>query len=244
MRSSRSLIVIVAVLAVLCMSAVSKAEVITLQATQYGTHGAYAAYTANSLSSTLGKGKQLYLKYDLSSIQASIDAGNVIVSAKLVYQHYTENNGWLTQGAAEVVQATVDPTTDTSGGSADAIHAALINNSTEVMQGINLTFTNEVVTDLGYNGAFLAGGYGGAQSVNVLAIVNSWLGGAANYGLGIDTVVAGWTTNLGQHHLGNYVFTNTIPYLEITMAPAPEPMTMGLLAVGGIAALLRRRRKA
>jgi hypothetical protein len=110
-----------------------------------------------------------------------------------------------------------------------------------VMQGINLTFTNEVVTDLGWDGAFMAGGYGGLQSVDVLAIVNSWLGGAANYGLGIDTVVAGYTTNLGQHHLGNYVYKSTMPYLEITME-APEPMTMGLLAVGGIAALLRRRR--
>jgi opacity protein-like surface antigen len=241
MRSSRSLVVIAAVLAVLCMSAVSKAEVITLQATQYGSHGAYAVYTANSLASTLGKGKQLYLKYDLSSIQASIDAGNVVIGAKLIYMRKSDTS-FLIQGAAEVVQATVDPTTDTSKSSSDPTHAALINNSTEVMQGINLTFTNEVVTDLGWEGEFMAGGYGGLQSVDVLAIINSWLGGAANYGLGIDTVVAGYTTGLAQHHLGNYVYTNTMPYLEITMTP--EPMTMGLLAVGGIAALLRRRRMA
>jgi hypothetical protein len=239
MRSSR---VLVAVIAVLCLASLSNADIITLQPTQYGTHGAYAKYTANSLSDTLGKGKQLYLKYDLSAIQASIAAGNVVSSAKLVYQHYTDNSYWTIQGAAEVVQATVDPTTDTSGSSSDPIHAALINNSGEVMRGINLTFTNEVVTNLGYEGADLPGGYGGAQKVDVLAIVNSWLGGAANYGLGIDTVVAGYTTQLAQHHFANYVNASNIPYLEITMVPAPEPMTIGLLVVGGIATLLRRRK--
>jgi hypothetical protein len=243
MKSSKSLIVIAAVLVVLCMSAVSKAGIITLQPAQYGTHGAYAVYTANSLTDTLGKGKQLYLKYDLSSVASAIAAGESIVSAKLVYMRKSDTD-FLIQGAAEVVQATVDPTTDTSGSSSDPIHAALIGNNTEVMGGINLTFTNEVVTDLGWEGESMPGGYGGLQSVDVLAIVNSWLGGAANYGLGIDTVVAGFTTKLDQHHLGNYVSTNTMPYLEITTAPIPEPLTMSLLAVGGIAALIRRRRMA
>jgi hypothetical protein len=235
MKCSR---VLVAVLAVLCLASMSNAAIITLQPTQVGNHGAYGIY-ANGVTN-VGGGKQLYLKYDLSSIQASIDAGNVIVSAKLVYQR--DSASFVAQGGAEVVQATIDPTTDTSGSSANAIHAALINNATEVMQGINLTFSSEVVTDLGWKGTSLEGGYGGAQSVDVLAIVNSWLGGAANYGLGFDTIYAGYTTNLSQHHLYNYVTTSSIPYLEIEMAPAPEPMTIGLLAIGGIATLLRRRR--
>jgi hypothetical protein len=51
-----------------------------------------------------------------------------------------------------------------------------------------------------------------------------------------------WAGNDG--YSGNVVENFTINGMTLNYTPAPEPMTMGLLVIGGIATLLRRRRSA
>jgi hypothetical protein len=230
MKSSR---VLAAVLAVLCLSAVSNATVITLTNTSYGKFTTVASsYTANSLSDLLCYYRFLNVKYDLTALSADLANGNVIVSATLYYKRGNVGQAYeTTQATVTVAQSSVDPATTTSANWSSLVTGS---NPNFVLQGVNVVSAAEVVTGYqNYNNLPLEGGYAGLQSIDITAIANSWASGADNYGINMASTLS--VENLQG---------NNLPYIVITTAPAPEPMTMGLLAVGGITALLRRRSKA
>jgi hypothetical protein len=228
MKCSRGLVV--AILAVLCLAAVSNAATITLTATSYGKFDSYAShgYTANTLDGLLCSYRYLNVKYDLSSIIAEVQAGKIeITSATLYYKRgYTGDD--TAQATITVAQAAVDPVTATS-----ANWASLVTNS-GLLQGVNVVLAPEVVTGYAnYHNLPYEGGYAGLQSIDITTIVDSWASGAANYGVDI-------ASSLEIESLTDFGQDNALPYLVITYESVPEPVTMGLLVVGGIAALLRR----
>jgi hypothetical protein len=84
-------------------------------------------------------------------------------------------------------------------------------------------------------------------SLDITSLVQNWVNGTqSNFGLilvsgdptGADT--SGENGNTGIYDIPSSEGAANQPYLEITAIP--EPVTMSLLAVGGIAALLRRRK--
>ena len=232
MKSSR-VPVLVAVLAVLCLSAVSNASVITLTSSSYGEFNTHASYgytaTGNLVSANvLSYYTFINLKYDLTALSADLANGNVIVSATLYYKRGYVGTYETTQATVTVAQSSVDPTTATSANWSSLVTGT---NPNFVLQGVNIVSAAEVVTGYqNYNNQALAGGYAGQQSIDITAIVSSWASSAANYGINMAS-----TLSLERFQNGE------VPYIVITTAPAPEPATIGLLAIGGIATLLRRR---
>jgi hypothetical protein len=215
MRSSmRGLVV--AVLAVLCLATLANASVITLTYASAGRFNDYAGYSASGAFeyNVPADQKYLVLIYDLSSVVADLATGNTLVSAKLFYRH----NSGATLDTLYVAQAAADTSTIT-----------LSNYSTWLTQlgGDATTLTGTNICNNTDDGTT------GIKSVDVTAIVQSWLGGAANWGVNI-----GSSSSSDELIGGSNPF---IPYIEVTTA-SPEPATMGLLAIGGIATLLRRRK--
>ena len=228
MKSSR--VLVVAVLAVLCLATVSNATVITLTNTSYGKFSTANGYTyePNTLSDLLGSYRFLNVKYDLSAVISDLAAGNTIVSATLYYERGYTGGHEVAQATVTVAQSPEDPVTETTFW--NLVHK----NSSDVcvLQGANVISAADVVTGYDNTGAAYEGARAGLQSIDITAIVESWTSGSANYGVNIGTSLD-WEALLNSE----------LPYIVVTTA-APEPMTMGLLAVGGIAALLRRRRMA
>jgi len=78
-------------------------------------------------------------------------------------------------------------------------------------------------------------------SWDVTDIVNDWYTGALpNYGFLLRD--GAWADNETRSNFSSAETSNTgdLPFLKITYEPVPEPATMGLVALGGLA-LLRRR---
>jgi hypothetical protein len=224
MKCSR---VLIAVLAVLCLATVSSASVIsstdglittstvTVTAGTYGKMGlpSNSYYQAGLVGNAFGPVKAYAGSYDVSSIIADVQAGNSeIVSAYLVY-----NDILTTSATVRVVQLAADYTTCTTAGS--LVTAGISNGGTTYTALLGTT-----VVDTAMNAT-----YTGLAQVDISTILASWVAGATNFGLGVSCSTE------------NTVTVSTLPYLVITTQAVPEPVTMGLLLVGGIASLLRRR---
>ena len=75
------------------------------------------------------------------------------------------------------------------------------------------------------------------QSVDITAFATAWAGGAPSSGLMFNAWDGAWDHGFGQLNVdGNPADS------FIVVTSAPEPVTMSLLVVGGIGALLRRRK--
>jgi hypothetical protein len=229
MKSSR---VLVAVVAVLCLAAMASAAVVDVQpGANWAKISGYVTYTQglNLNDDLMDSPKDMFFaKYDISAITS--DPSIVITSAKMVYWRGYSGTDTNNQGTMTIAQQTLDYTLDTGTDHGTAFHQALAGNG--VLHGINFCSAAQVVN----NPADDNGPYAGVQSVDVTSILQSWAGGADNYGVGMSVNV---------YEPFNYVYpSHFLPYLEVTTAPAPEPATMGLLLAGGIATVLRRRRSA
>lgn len=73
-------------------------------------------------------------------------------------------------------------------------------------------------------------------TIDVTSILQAWAGGTANYGLFIDN-----TGNYSPLLSENTTNVDWQPVLMMDYSPTPEPMTLALLALSGMA-LVRRRR--
>jgi hypothetical protein len=233
MKCSR---VVVAVLALVSLASMANANtILTLEKTNFGSIAGFITYgmSANSLESSysyLSPVYFVYATYDISSVLSALEAdpNAVIVSAKLIYSRaYTAAPS--TQSTWTVVRATMDYTLDVGTDYTSAYHMTFIGGSraTPQLMGTDTCSQAEVVNDPNS----IYGPYAGTQSVDITTIVTAWANGATNYGLGITSSV-----------LEKIRFMPYFPRIEVEIASVPEPMTMGLLAVGGIATLLRRRR--
>jgi len=239
MRGSR---VLVAVLAVLCLSAMSSAAVTnTYDVT--GTNGCgisgYTTYTTNP-GAYVGGGYFYYAQYDISDIIS--DPTVAIVSAKLVYnREYVNDSAAIQDSPATITVAepmynyTLDTCTNVYDTNTNAFHLQLIGGTRWAAQlmAVRTCTATDVVNDP----AAGFGPYAGSQSIDITPIVQDWKNGAQSYGCSLAM-----DSQPFQQHLDRYALF--MPYIEVVTTSVPEPVTMGLLAVGGIATLLRRRRNA
>jgi hypothetical protein len=232
MRSSR---VLVAVVAVLCLVASVNADVITVQGSNGATIAGWTTYTMGTSMAKIGQDNYYYAQYTSSALLAALaDPNTVIVSARLVYvRGYT---GSVIQNVVTVSEPLYDYTLDTGTDYTSATHMQLIggNRGAPLLTAFRTCTAAEVVNVPDYTNPEY-GPYFGTQSVDVTAIVQDWKAGLESYGCSLG---------MGATVYENLLYASAMPYLEVTTASVPEPMTMGLLAVGGIGALLRRRSKA
>jgi hypothetical protein len=236
----------IAVLFVLCCTTVSNAAVITTitspaaslsqsdlgsetDATiaRFGNYGTYKAVLGAGNAFTTAN--YLWIMYDLGTLytdngvttatelMAKVIAGEITITATLSYYN----------------RATA------TTGTVDTVYVAQAAGDVSAITGTNyLTWLSkkggDATTLVGTNVCTATDdGTKGWHSVDVTSILTSWLGVATNYGLDI-----GSTSSSDE----NIYDGSKLPYLVITVTEVPEPATMGLILVGGIAALLRRRR--
>jgi hypothetical protein len=236
MKSSR--VLVVAALAVASLAALAQASVTsvvntdgsttyTITASTYGQIDAWGTYADGATDATLGgNGWLLNLTYDITTDLPALTSGSY--TAAIVYERGYSSD----QAIASVCQ--LSKLVATSG---------LIgwNNYEKYIPGTSVPTpamgNYTVATATGLQVA-TDGNYGGFQSVDVTSIVQAWVSdSSSNLGVNMTTHKADLSAEFSEGLLGY------IPTLQITTT-IPEPMTMGLLAVGGIAALLRRRRMA
>jgi hypothetical protein len=79
---------------------------------------------------------------------------------------------------------------------------------------------------------------------NFNAMVQGWVNGTANYGMLLKFETEGSGPDLNFRWYNDRAGAAASPTLEVTYHLTPEPATMALLAVGGIGAMIRRRRMA
>jgi hypothetical protein len=226
MKCSR---VLVAVVAVLCLVSLSSAATIIVTETNGARVDGYTTYTAGLGQGYIGDSQNMfhYGQFSSSELLAALaDPSVTIVSATLHYNRtYTDNPG--VQLTMVVGEPLYDYTLDTGTDYHTAYHMQFIGGNREapLLMASRTCSQAEVL---------YGDSYDGAQSVDVTAIVQDWKAGAASYGCSLGFQGVGSTYE-------NFYWGGYTPYLEVVTAPAPEPVTMGLLAVGGIATLLRRR---
>jgi hypothetical protein len=205
----------------------------TLQRTNYTAITGTVTYaiggmSANNLSgySHVGTARFMYATYDVSGILDALAADPTleIISAKLIYDRNYVGAGDLVQSTWTVVRGTMDYTLDT-GSSSSEYHIAMCGGSKSAPKLVGTTPCTqaEVLNPL-------TGNYRGPQSVDITPIMQDWANGATNYGIGMGATVEEKLT-----------YQPYFPYIEVTVGQVPEPLTMCLLAVGGVATLLRRR---
>jgi opacity protein-like surface antigen len=209
---SSKIVLLAAVLAVLCMATASNAAVITV----------------TYLPATSGYFNAAYGNYSLN-----IAGYNAPKPDKIVFLNYDIDSILAMPGASSFTVKLVYK--HVSGTTQDTITVARSPSSTPDSLATNykniVSKVNGVFTLLGPDLCSATDdGTIGLHEVDITTIWQSWVGGEENYGV-----------ILGTSSPTNEIIPTSglVPYLEIT---TPEPATMGLILVGGIAALLRRRR--
>ncbi len=81
-------------------------------------------------------------------------------------------------------------------------------------------------------------GYRGRNDFDVTALVQTMFTSGVNYGFAMYT-----TDNTRIRAFSSETTGNKMPSLTIEYTPVPEPATMGMLLVGGLGVLARRRRR-
>ena len=153
-------------------------------------------------------------------------------------------------GLTEPVQSAslvVDRITDKMAGASDAnpvtVHAVSLNSDVAGWTAMDDSQFGDVLDSVTFTGY-------GLHSFDVTSLVNDWVSGAAdNNGIALMVTEA----DFGNPDAAAFVtlagVTDPVFYPEslgaapVITATVPEPATMGLLALGGMATVLRRRRK-
>lgn len=142
----------------------------------------------------------------------------------------------------------VDRITNKMAGASDAnpltVHAVSLNSDVATWSALDTSQFGDVLDSVTFTSAL------GLHSFDVTSLVNDWISGTAdNNGLALMVTVDDFTNPDAAAFVTLAGVTDPVYYPEslgaapVITATVPEPATMGLLALGGMATVLRRRRK-